>query len=66
MKAEAAAVVAKKLACATSRPSPAIRDKAVASAKIAVLRAIRRRGGEGGGGKVDSPGSVLSIDTSAL
>src|SRR5581483_6847206 len=63
VKADAAAVVPKKLACTTSRPSPAIRDRAVASAKMAVLRARRRRGGEGGGGGADSPGSVLGEDT---
>ncbi|MGH2882195.1 MAG: hypothetical protein ACRDPA_05755 [Solirubrobacteraceae bacterium] len=45
MNADAAADVAKYAACATSRPSPAIRDSAVANAKIAVLTAIRRRGG---------------------
>src|SRR5438445_11430761 len=53
-KAEAAAVVPKKLACATSRPRPAIRDRAVARAKMAVLRASRRRGLGGGGGGDDS------------
>jgi len=42
---DAAAEVAKYAACATSRPSPAIRDSAVANAKIAVLTAMRRRGG---------------------
>ena len=66
VNAEAAAVVPKKLACTTSRPRPAIRDRAVARAKIAVLRASRRRGGEGGGGGDDSPGRVLGADTSAL
>jgi small subunit ribosomal protein S20 len=42
---DAAADVAKYAAWTTSRPSPAIRESAVANAKIAVLTAIRRRGG---------------------
>ena len=45
MNADAAAEVAKYAAWTTSRPSPAIRDRAVANAKIAVLTAMRRRGG---------------------
>jgi hypothetical protein len=61
-----AALVPKKLACTTSRPSPAIRESSVARAKIAVLRAIRRRARDGGGDEVDSPVTVLSSDTSAL
>src|SRR5436305_7902591 len=43
VNADAAADVAKKAACTTSRASPAIRDSAVANAKIAVLTAMRRR-----------------------
>ena len=50
VNAEDAALVPKNAAWATSRPSPAIRESAVANAKIAVLTAIRRRGGSGGGG----------------
>ena len=49
VKADAAAVVPKKPAATTSRPRPAIRESAVATAKIAVLTAIRRRGGPPGG-----------------
>jgi hypothetical protein len=45
VNADAAAEVAKYAAWTTSRPSPAIRDSAVANAKIAVLTAMRRRGG---------------------
>jgi small subunit ribosomal protein S20 len=45
VNAEAAADVAKYAAWTTSRPRPAIRDRAVANAKIAVLTAMRRRGG---------------------
>ena len=45
MNADAAADVAKNAAWTTSRPRPAIRDSAVANAKIAVLTAMRRRGG---------------------
>jgi small subunit ribosomal protein S20 len=45
VNADAAAEVAKYAAWTTSRPSPAIRDRAVANAKIAVLTAMRRRGG---------------------
>jgi hypothetical protein len=48
--AEYAAVVPKNAAPATSRPSPAMRDSAVAIAKIAVLSAMRRRGRPPGGG----------------
>jgi small subunit ribosomal protein S20 len=48
--AEYAAVVPKNAAPATSRASPAMRESAVANAKIAVLTAMRRRGGSGGGG----------------
>jgi hypothetical protein len=48
--AEYAAVVPKKMAPTTSRASPAIRESAVRKAKIAVLSAMRRRGGSGGGG----------------
>ena len=45
-----------------SRPSPAIREKPVATAKIAVLTAsrLRRRGGLG------PSVSMLEADTSAL
>ena len=50
VNAEPACVVPKKLACTTSRPRPATRDRAVAAAKIAVFRARRRRGGIGAGG----------------
>jgi hypothetical protein len=46
VNADAAAEVAKYAAWTTSRPRPAIRDSAVANAKIAVLAAMRRRGGE--------------------
>ncbi len=46
VNADAAAEVAKYAACTTSRASPAIRDSAVANAKIAVLTAMRRRGGD--------------------
>src|SRR5437763_13064673 len=49
VNADAAADVAKYAACAISRPRPAIRDSAVANAKIAVLTASRRRGGSEGG-----------------
>src|SRR5437763_9029153 len=63
VKAEAAAVVPKKLAWTTSRPRPAIRDRAVAKAKMAVLRARRRRGGEGGDGGEGSPGTARGTDT---
>ena len=66
VKADAAADVLKNAACTTSRPRPAIRDSAVARAKIAVLEASRRRGGGGGGDSADSPVTVLSRDTSAL
>ena len=45
MNADAAADVAKYAAWTTSRPSPAIRESAVANAKIAVFTAMRRRGG---------------------
>jgi len=45
VNADAAAEVAKYAAWTTSRPSPAIRESAVANAKIAVLTAMRRRGG---------------------
>ena len=45
MNADAAAEVAKYAAWTTSRPRPAIRDSAVANAKMAVLTAMRRRGG---------------------
>jgi hypothetical protein len=45
VNADAAAEVAKYAAWATSRPRPAMRDSPVANAKIAVLSAIRRRGG---------------------
>src|SRR5579884_1274106 len=50
VKADAAAEVAKKAAWVISRPSPAIRESAVATATMAVFTAIRRRGGVGGGG----------------
>ena len=62
MNADAAALVAKNAAWATSRASPATREIAVANAKIAVLTAMRRRGGEvapgsrgGGGGSGGTP-----------
>ena len=45
MNDDAAADVPKYAAWTTSRPSPAIRESPVAKAKIAVLTAIRRRGG---------------------
>jgi len=45
VNADAAADVAKNAACTTSRARPAIRDRAVPKAKIAVLTASRRRGG---------------------
>jgi small subunit ribosomal protein S20 len=45
VNADAAAEVAKYAAWTTSRPSPAIRESAVANAKMAVLTAMRRRGG---------------------
>ena len=45
MNAEASTVVPKKLAATISRASPAIRESAVANAKIAVLTLSRRRGG---------------------
>ena len=45
VNAELPGEVAKYAAWTTSRPSPAIRESAVAIAKIAVLSAIRRRGG---------------------
>ena len=66
VKAEAAALVPKKLAATTSRARPAIRESAVARAKIAVLRAIRRRGGGGGEESGGSPPTMVSTDTSAL
>ena len=50
VNAEYAALVPKNAAPATSRASPAMRESAVANAKIAVLWAMRRRGGSGGGG----------------
>ena len=53
MNADAAADVAKYAAWTTSRPSPAIRESAVANAKMAVLTAMRRRGGSADPG---SPG----------
>jgi len=63
VNAEYAAVVPKNAAPATSRASPAMRDSAVANAKIAVLTAMRRRGGSvapgsrggGGGGSGGTP-----------
>ena len=45
MYAEYAALVPKKNAPATSRARPAMRESAVAPAKMAVLTAMRRRGG---------------------
>jgi hypothetical protein len=48
VNADAEADVLKNAACAISRPRPAIRETAVAAAKIAVLTAIRRRGFPGG------------------
>jgi hypothetical protein len=66
VKAEMARPVAKKLAWITSRAKPAIREIAVASAKMVVLRASRRRGGEGGADAGDSPVVVVSADTRAL
>ena len=71
----------KKLACTTSRARPAIRESAVASAKMALFTASRRRpgdvapaslGGVGGGVGGGGPGGpadpigVLSAVTSAL
>ena len=61
----------KKLACTTSRASPAIRDSAVASAKMALFTASRRRPGDvarrrsaaaagGGPGVLADPICVLS------
>ncbi len=78
MNADAAAEVAKYAAWTTSRPSPAIRDSAVANAKMAVLTAMRRRGGEvppgpwvaepgplGGRGGTPFPGEVVSVSICA-
>jgi hypothetical protein len=48
--------VPKKLACTTSRARPAIRDSAVASAKMALFTASRRRPGDCDGGSVGGPG----------
>ena len=66
VNAEAAGVVPKKLAWTTSRASPATLDNAVASAKIAVLRASLRRAWGGGAAGGSPPTTVLSTDTSAL
>jgi hypothetical protein len=78
VKADAAAEVLKNAACTTSRARPAIRERAVAAAKMAVLIAIRRRpgdtggmslggtGGGGGPGGFDDPSSELCAVTSAL
>ena len=63
MNDEATAVVPKYAACATSRPSPATREAAVATAKMAVLTASRRRGGPGGGGGEGSCGSPVTVDS---
>src|ERR1700749_2807472 len=77
VNAEPEALVLKKLAWTPSPPSPAIRDSAVATAKMAVFRASRRRpgdeapgsfGGVGGGG-LGGPGGPrrgLSTGPSAL
>ena len=56
--------VAKKLAWTTSRASPAIRDTAVAIAKIAVLTARRRCGPAESDS--DPPLTGLRVDTGAL
>jgi hypothetical protein len=61
VKAEAAGEVLKYAACVTSRPRPAIRESPVAIAKIAVLTAIRRRGGVGGGGVGWAPVVMVSV-----
>jgi hypothetical protein len=66
VNAENAWLVPKKLACTTSRARPATRDSAVASAKIAVLTASRRRDAGGGDTGGCAPTTVLSTDTSAL
>jgi hypothetical protein len=50
VNAEYAALVPKNAAPATSRASPAMRESAVANAKIAVLTAMRRRRGSNDGG----------------
>src|SRR5262249_55800507 len=56
VNADAAALVAKNAAWATSRPRPATREIAVANAKMAVLTAMRRWGGSGGRGGTDGGG----------
>jgi hypothetical protein len=66
VNAEAAAVVPKKLAATISLPSPAPRESAVASAKIAVLRAIRRRGGLGGAAGGTPPDAIVSVSKTPL
>jgi hypothetical protein len=58
--------VPKKLAPATSRPSPAIRESPVATAKIAVLSASRRLGGGGDWAAVSPVPSVVSAGTGPL
>ena len=64
VNADAAAEVAKKPPATTSRPRPATRDTAVATAKIAVLTAIRlRRGGGGANSGSLATGGVLDAVT---